>query len=188
MTDLQETANKLRQEIGGAKSYRHDFVLRKFGFGTALLGIGSLSAKLPGGIQIDFIPLLYLVPLVAIAFDSYILVEDYRIKRAGEFIRSKECGASDAETKWENFAHDHPNKGSTVAFFFVTMLYLIGAALVIGQTSTNTFFFISWIAVVIVLEILLLWFGFYLRKYLERNQDESSNTPANPDALPPSGD
>ncbi len=175
MTESQDTATKLRNEIQGAKRYRHDFILRKFGFATGLLGIGSLSTTLPDGTQINFIPLLYLVPLIAIAFDSYILVEDYRIKRAGEFIRRKQCSAADTEVEWENFAHEYPNKGSNIAFFFVTVLYLFGAASVIFQTSPNALLFVTWIILVMSFEIILLVIAFYLRDYLEGNKHDSPN-------------
>lgn len=175
MKESHDTATKLRNEIQGAKGYRHDFILRKFGFATGLLGIGSLSTTLPNGTQIDFVPLLYLVPLIAIAFDSYILVEDYRIKRAGEFIRRKQCGASKTEIEWEKFAHIHPNKGSNVTFFFVTLLYLFGAALVIYQTDPSILLFVSWVALVVFIEIILLVMAFYLREYLEANKDEGKN-------------
>ena len=90
LNNMSDIATKLRAEIQESKKMRHDFVLRKFAFITVLLGLGSLANKITveDNITIDFVWLLFLVPVVAIAVDFYILTEDFRIKRAGEFLKS----------------------------------------------------------------------------------------------------
>ena len=62
---------------------RHDFVMRKFALITTLLGSGAIAKITNPNLSIDLSWLLYLAPIVAIAFDFYIQAEDYRIRRAG---------------------------------------------------------------------------------------------------------
>lgn len=169
---MSDTASKLRAEIQGAKGYRHDFVLRKFAFGTVLLGAGSFTAVIPKEAEFVFAQLLYLVPVIAIAFDLYILTEDYRIKRAGEFIKSKNSGSDEPEQQWEAFAHKAPNHGSTVAFSLVTLLFLIGATIVLWPVEENKIKLYTWFAIVVVIECALVGIGFYLRTHLENKANE----------------
>ena len=102
---MPDITDKLRTEINDSKKIRHEFLMRKFSFVTVLLGAGSLRKLLDGDtvFSLDFAPLLFLVPIVAIAFDLIILSEDYRIKRAGEFLRARASDIDEDEREWENF-------------------------------------------------------------------------------------
>ena len=156
---MSDTIAKLRAEIQGAKGYRHEFVLKKFAFGAALLGLGSISAKLPNGTQLDFLPLAYLVPLIAVAFDLYIVVEDFRIKRAGEFIRVSPTVTEASDQAWEHFAHTNPNHASSIAFAVVTVIYLAASGLILWQAAQDPSTLAIWASTVIVLEGLILGWG-----------------------------
>ena len=59
-----EFLKHLREEKLAAEDLRGTYTLRKLAYATALLGVGSLSIERLG---LSF--LLYLVPLVAFAFD-----------------------------------------------------------------------------------------------------------------------
>ena len=78
---------KLRAEITDERKLRHDLVMRKFAFLTAFIGTGAVNVLSKPQTSVNFSMLLYLVPFIAVAFDLYILTEDYRIKRVGEFLK-----------------------------------------------------------------------------------------------------
>lgn len=162
--------DKLRSEIQESKKYRHELVLRKFAFTTTLLGAGSLRKLMvsESSIDLDLTSLLLLVPLVAIAFDLYILAEDYRIKRAGEFISRN--GPLD-EVGWENFCKDRPNLAATVSFAFVTAVYLVGAAFLLWSRKSESesydpVLLWCWVSAVLVAEVGLIAFSLTLRRRL----------------------
>ena len=165
---MTETISKLRTEIQGAKGYRHEFVLKKFAFGAGLLGLGSVSAKLPNGTEVDFLPLAYLVPLIALTFDLYIVVEDYRIKRAGEFIRVSPVVADKSDRAWEEFAHENPNHANSMAFGLVTFIYLVASTMILLQAGQDRMTLTIWAVTVIVLELAILGWGLRLRAHLSQ--------------------
>lgn len=173
MNPHSDFLTKLRTEIQSAKGYRHDFIMRKFAFGTGLLGLGSFSILTIGDTSIDLSLLLYLVPLVAIAFDLYIITEDYKIKRAGAYLRKKKCGSTCEEKGWEDYANEHPNRLSTIAFAVVTILYLLGAAAILYQTEPNTILFVFWIQIVLLIETVLAIGAFMLRGIFNKDEEES---------------
>lgn len=148
---------------------RHEFVLRKFSFLTVLLGGGALTSKIPANLSIDLAWLLLLVPIVAIAFDFYILTEDYRIKRAGEFLRRKGIEIEKDEKEWEKFSKLHPNLLSTAAFAFVTLIYLLGAGFILNQSGSEILkdIFWWWVGSVVIVELFLVATSISLRRWLE---------------------
>ena len=168
---MSDIATKLRIEIQEGKKMRHEFVLRKFSFLTVLLGGGSLTNKIPTGSNINLSWLLLLMPVVAIAFDLYILTEDYRIKRAGEFIRKKGNEIEKDEKEWEEFSKQHPNILSTLAFSFVTLIYLIGAAIILFHNKDQKILDESdlwlWVYFMFFVEIILVLISVLTRKWIE---------------------
>ena len=164
MTDITE---KLRAEINISKKNRHDFVLRKFSTITILLGAGSLR-KIDAlqSIGIDFAPLLFLVPLIAIAFDMYILGEDFRIKRAGEFIRRHPKIIAENESEWEEYCSERTNWVAASSPGFVTLISLMIATVLLIQSDYSTYI-LPWSIVVVVLLLGATIAGFKFRKWLE---------------------
>ena len=161
---------KLREEINESKKMRHEFVMRKFAFSTGLLGVGALVTKENLLENIDFAALLYLVPLVAVAFDFYILAEDYRIKRVGEFLKRGQA-LSQEDKDWEAFCSKHPNKLAAFAYVLVTALYFTGSAIVILQNDPNQVFFYSWAAVIVIFEIFFLWASLSMRNRFKEREE-----------------
>jgi hypothetical protein len=159
---------RLRGEIKHGIQRRHEFSLRKLSFCVALLGLGALN-KIPiGSAQIlSLTSLLYLVPLVAIAFDLYIVAEDFRIKHAGEYLAKEESGSGPAERYWESFVKKHDNPFAPWAFFIVTVILLIGAILLLLKASHNILFISIWGGVLLSTEIYLLWYSLHLRSRWE---------------------
>lgn len=113
--------------------------------------------------------MLLLVPIVAIAFDFYILTEDYRIKRAGEFLRRKGIEIEKDEKEWEKFSKLHPNLLSTAAFAFVTLIYLLGAGFILNQSGSEILkdIFWWWVGSVVIVELFLVATSISLRRWLE---------------------
>src|SRR6185503_3161329 len=73
----------LREEKLQTQTSRTKYVTQKLAYATGLLALGSLKS---GSGSVDLSPLLYSVPLLALAFDLYILGEDYSVKRIGCFL------------------------------------------------------------------------------------------------------
>ncbi len=142
--------------------------MRKIAFCTGLLGAGTLSIPLRGE-AIPLAPLLYLVPVVAIAFDFYIMAEEYRVKRAGAFLRKPASGASEEEMAWEDFASRHPNHLATFAFLLVTLILLAGSSFVLLYTGADQRIFWPWVGVILAAESVPVLFSLFLRWWLRRD-------------------
>ncbi len=169
-----DIAGKLRAEINKSKSLRHTFILRKFAFGTALMGLGALTIKNGHYLEIGFSTLLYIVPLVAIAFDLYIFSEDFRIVRAGLFINSKMSGASSSEKDWEEFINKHPNNASIFSFFWVTLIYIVISAAILywTQSETHPGLFWIWLISVSIFELAIVLLSAYNRNLLKQSVEK----------------
>jgi hypothetical protein len=132
-----EFSSRLRGEIREHQNKRHQFSLRKLTFVTALLGVGSLSVVSGKDSRFDTSFLLYLVPFVAIAFDLYIVSEDYRVKRAGAFLAKQESGAGDMERAWETFVKNNVNRWACYAFAIVTGVVIASSMMVLWVTRPS---------------------------------------------------
>ncbi|MBC8492248.1 MAG: NUDIX domain-containing protein [Chloroflexi bacterium] len=122
--DETEFLKHLREEKLAAEELRGTYILKKLAYATALLGIGSLKIK---PFELSF--LLYLVPLVAFAFDLYILAEDYSVKRFGAFLGSRSTDT--LERHWEKWIAQNRDPFAPLAMPILTTLLLLGAAAVI---------------------------------------------------------
>jgi len=160
--------NKIKDEILLIQKRRHEFCMRKLAFATGLLGVGSASVRFSSSIDLSL--LLYLVPLVAISFDIHILTEDFRIKRAGEFILKGFSNPTNEEIKWEKFVRKYPSFSAPLQYCFVTLIITIGAGVVILKTQPNTpskiGFFILWFILSLAVESILTWKNLELRRKL----------------------
>lgn len=151
--------NQLRDEMLKVQDRRHAFSLRKLSFTVALFGVGSVSMT-----NVNFASLLFLVPFVSILFDIYILIEDHRIKRVGEFLRLAESGSSKEEQKWEHWVRSHPNRLAPFAGPLITEIILVGAALVLWSRTTNVLILWIWLLVVTTINTALVLYSIGTRK------------------------
>ena len=135
-----EFLEHLRSEKLKAAEARTNYALRKLAYVTALLGIGSVDIE-----KFNLSALLYLVPFVALAFDLYILGEDYSVKRIGAFLGAKNSGA--LEQQWEQWVSNNRDPFAPVAMPILTTLAFLGAAIVIwiGSHPGSPFFWM-WMA------------------------------------------
>ena len=170
----------LHAEKISAQEQRAKYTLQKLIYATALLGIGSLDIPYTnlaegsqgpfGQIKLGFI--LYLVPVVAVAFDLHILAEDYSVKRIGAFLAKTSSEA--LERVWEDWVTANRDLYAPFARPFLTIVLTLGSALaawagdaVIGPFVPMTKVLVSipywvwwlfWVAVSVVVEC------FYLRR------------------------
>ena len=125
---LQETTflDHLREEKLGTQEARTKYVLNKLAYATLLLGFGSLSIEVT---NVNFRWLLYLVPFVALAFDFYIMGEDYSVKRQGAFLRAHSLDP--VERRWEQWASQNRDPFAPLAMPLLTTLLLLGSTVVV---------------------------------------------------------
>gem|GEM_PF-3545831 len=147
----QEMLRQLREEMLAVQERRHAYSLRKLSFAIALFGVGSVSIA-----NVDFAPLLYFVPLIALVFDVYILVEDHRIKRIGEFIRLEESGSSTEAQKWQRWVRSHPNRLAPFAAPLVTGVMLLAAAMLLWSRKANLVVVGTWFFAIAGVEAVLI--------------------------------
>lgn len=169
-------AGRLRQEIEQGQARRHEYSLRKMGFSTGLLGVGALNVPFSGG-QLDLSPLLWLVPLVALGFDLYIVAEDFGVKRAGAFLRLPESGASEAEQNWESvFVVEHSSPFAALAFFLVTLIVMVAALALLIEVGAKPALLAAWVTVLVGSEVGLLIYSLRLRRKFDVIQESEQLT------------
>lgn len=140
--------------------------MRKLAMCTGLLGAGALRLEAGQGAALELSPLLYLVPVAAIAFDVHVVAEDFRIKRIGEFLERRPMGASEDEREWGRFVQQRPNRLSPLSFSVSTAVLLIGASLLLQQAETPSSVFWPWLLAVVACEVSIVKFGNRVRKWV----------------------
>ena len=160
-----EFISHLRAEKLKAQDTRGTYTEKKLAYATALLGFGALGTNLGqlsalGSINLGL--LLYLVPVVALAFDLYILGEDYSVKRIGAFLARKTTDP--LEKEWEAWAAKNRDPFAPLAMPILTSALLLASVFILWVgNSTATVGFWIWLGVMVV----LTWglYGYYvLRK------------------------
>jgi cell division protein FtsW (lipid II flippase) len=116
----------LRAEKLQAQATRGRYTGQKLAYATALLGLGALGIETTA---LDFSLVLYLVPVVAITFDLYILAEDYSVKRIGAYLRTH--SHDPLERAWEAWVSRNRDTFALWAMPLLSTLLLVGAALVV---------------------------------------------------------
>ncbi len=121
---------------------RTTYTIQKLAFVTGLLGLGSLNIKVG---NIDFGLLVYLTPWVAIAFDFYIMGEDYSVKRIGAFLGVK--SSEHLEKQWEQWVAKNRDPFGPWAMPILTTLIFIGSAIIASQQpgAAQSPFFAVWL-------------------------------------------
>lgn len=150
----------LRDEKIRAQQMRADYTMRKLAFVTALLGLGSINLGGAGAPGLDLTPLLFLVPWVSIAFDLYIMGEDFGIKRIGQFLRG--ISKDPVELQWERWVSHKRDWFAPLAMPLLTSLLLFGAALILNWRGTMAQGFGVWLVGTFAATWLL--YGLYLTR------------------------
>jgi len=143
-----EFLRALHEEKIRTQNERADLTTKKLAFVTVLFGLSSVNL----GVKIAVICwFLYFVPLVAIAYDLYIMSADSRIKRIGTFLgRHPVSKAGAAERAWEQFCVNYRDGLAPSANMFFSIIVTLSAAVFIRTQQTQT------------QSIMKLWFAFWL--------------------------
>jgi hypothetical protein len=171
MRDNSDFLKDLRSEIETSQQRRANFVKMKLGAIIGIFGLGSIKIN---NIPTTFI--LFLVPLIVLVFDLFIIGEDFGVKRAGRFILDNPA-APDQEQRWERTVRDNRDPASGLANLIASTIFLIISALFLWHVDIErTLFFWIWLAISFLLllnswiysQILIrkLW---RLNNYLSKN-------------------
>lgn len=139
-----EFVKHLREEKLAAQQTRSLYTQKKLAYVTTLFGLGLGSISIA---QFDLKPILYLIPLVATAFDLYILAEDYSVKRIGTFLGART--REELEKEWELWVSENRDPFALIAMPILSTLLLAGAALALWVTSSDDVPTIFWLWLVL---------------------------------------
>lgn len=161
--DNSHFVDHLRSEKLRTQDARGGYSEKKLVYATTLLGVGSLGVNLGqigslGPVNLGL--LLYLVPWVAIAFDLYILGEDYSVKRIGKFLADNT--ADPLEKTWEAWIAKRRDPFAPLAMPVLTTLILVAAAIMLwvgGSADTSVY----WIWIVVTASVTWGLSRFYRR-------------------------
>ena len=160
----------LREEKLHAQGARNTLTVQKLGYATALLGLGSLNIKIG---QFDLGILAYLIPWVALAFDLYIMGEDYSVKRLGNFLKT--ASSDPLEQRWENWVAKNRDPFSPWAMPVLTTLVQASSVFIISSQNPamlSVGWFWAWLGVTLSLTWLLFFYYRWLRgRIASRTQD-----------------
>jgi hypothetical protein len=119
----------LHEEKLRSQERRGTLVLRKLTWVTGLFAIGSLKVTSLGTATLDFILILYVVPVVSIVFDLYITGENYGVKRMGAFVRQHM--PEEYEGIWEAWLRDKRDVFSRYALPLSSLVVLTVSCLIL---------------------------------------------------------
>ena len=124
----QEFLRALHEEKIRTQNERTQLITMKLAFIAVLFGLGSVNMGIRFDIA-DIFWLLYIIPLVAISYDLYIMSADSRIKRIGAFLgRNPVSLAGKAEREWERFCASYRDGMAPSANMFFSAIVTLGAA------------------------------------------------------------
>ena len=176
--DETDFLKHLRSEKLKAQESRTTYTLKKLTYATTLLGLGSLKIDIEqitttGPMNLGC--LLYLAPLVALAFDLYVLAEDYSVKRFGAFLGQNSPDA--LERQWEKWVSKYRDPFAPFAMPALTTLLLIAAALIIwiGEAAKGPVFW-GWLIVTPSTTWILYLFYQWLRKRARTGAERATDT------------
>lgn len=151
MLDMKEEqfVNALREELRITQQSRSSYIKQKFTFVTTLLGVGALSLS-PDANGIQTANILYIVPIIAVAFDLYILGEDFSVKRIGAFLGRQEAIGCEEEKKWEKWVSVNRDPFSVVAGPLLSAVVLFVCACLLWSNRKVGFLYFLWLAFVIL--------------------------------------
>jgi hypothetical protein len=146
---------QLYKEKAIHKEHRHKHLMHKLVLSSTFFGLGQFDQQ-----HRVFHLFLYVAPLIALIHDLYIIAEDHKVKRIGQFLRERlsKLAPCKLEKAWEEFVKAGREPWGAIASMVYTLLLtgFTAAAVFImdfqsGQTSI--LFFIIWIVVCVALNI-----------------------------------
>ncbi len=169
-TEYDRFLASLNEEKLQAQERRAQFTIRKLAFVGALFAAGTV--KLPQGIELTLV--LYIVPFISIAFDLYVLGEDYGIKRMGAFVLKQLD--TEIEAEWERYVAQRRDPFTNTARSFLSLLVMIACAVVLWQSAPSLLPFGIWIASNLLAIIIMAWYARRQRLHLVSETKEQSKS------------
>lgn len=138
---------ELRQEILSSQNRRGELLKLKLTFISGFFGLGAIQSVEIESFKLQMEYIFYIIPLIALIFDLYIMGEDFGIKRAAKFIEGRQ-ETPKVEKDWERSVNVRRDKFSSVAFVISSALILLICTYIIHSknNTTSTFFWI-WLSV-----------------------------------------
>jgi len=159
---MTEIIEQLNNEKNLYQTHRYNYISKKIAFIVSLFGLSSLNIN-----TVSFYEVLYLIPFISLGFDIYILNEDFKIKRIGEFLKINES----ISTKWENWVVKYKNPYASIAAFGFTMITIIGSTILIfKRNSIETLYdwvFWLWLIIALIINFTLLYYSKRTRNYFK---------------------
>jgi hypothetical protein len=138
---------ELRKEIMDSQERRGKIVRLKLTFISSFFGLGSLDKFALNNFSLQFEYLFYIIPIIALIFDLYIMGEDFGIKRAAKFIKDRP-ETPKVEKDWENAVNVKRDSFSYIAFILSAFLILgICVYIVYPRGNSSGTLFWSWLAI-----------------------------------------
>ena len=151
MRDDGDFLKDLRSEIHSAQERRAAYTRQKFAFVTGFLGLGSISIQ-----HLGTLPLLYIAPIVAIAYDLYILGENFGIRRAGAFLLKSEK-SPDEERLWERAVRANRDVFAKIGGPLSSVLVLFASGVVLFPSQRLYWHFWIWAVVTLLIMNIVSW-------------------------------
>lgn len=168
----------LRNEISTKQQRRTSYIRLKLTFLIGLFGIGSISIN-----ETPTKSLFYLIPLVILIFDLYIIGEDFTIKRAGMFLLFNP-NVPQEERGWEKVVYANRNPVGKIAALLSSIFILFPTGIYLWNPESNGIFYWAWVGVSILV-IISTWIYSRcllkrlkkLKKYLKQEYPETASKP-----------
>lgn len=113
-----EFRRHLREQALHHQDKRAAFTLQKLAFTAGLLGVAAL--RIPSWPDSRW--LLYALPVIGLAYDVHICVQDYEVKRVREFLRTRATRVSTCEIDWQACVHSRRERLTVEGSLAVTIL------------------------------------------------------------------
>lgn len=147
--NLEIFIQNLYNETSLHKSKRTTFILQKLAFITAIFGVASIQL-FTNQTQIDIVVIpmqnlwiLYIIPIMALAYDIYIYAEDYKVKRIGAFIRTNPVMQDTMckyELEWQKYVEEGRREPlATYATMMLTIFLSLAAYLIMYSINKTGF-------------------------------------------------
>jgi hypothetical protein len=150
---------ELRQEIMFSQERRGKIVRLKLTFISSFFGLGSLNKFEINNVSFHTEYLFYIIPIIALIFDLYVMGEDFGIKRAAKFIKNR-LETPQTEKDWENSVDLKRDRFSYIAFILSALLILgICVYMVYPQEDCSKTLFWWWFS----LSSLTVWLNVFYK-------------------------
>jgi len=153
----QEFLNYMYEEKKKIIEERSNHINRKLLIIASFSGIGSLGKYE----NIQFYPILFLLPLIILSYDLYINASDLRIKKWGSFVRNKDNQDffSKIEVAWEKYMPQKRVIHAPLANLTITICTIFASNAILlyylGCNPQYCIILLIWTCLLILLSIVL---------------------------------